>query len=118
MSRRSVTGVLADARHREQLLLVCLQHGGKRAEPLEKRVSHAVRIAPGRGIKEQQLQGVYVVEVFETVAAEAFLHPRAVAVVDAHFPRPLRFILSDLLFERHRCVGVELRPAVCPARNS
>ena len=86
-------GVLADARHSEQLLLVCLQHGGKRAEPLEKRVSHAVRIAPGRGIKEQQLQGVYVVEVFETVAAEAFLHPRAGAVVAAHFPRPLFFLI-------------------------
>ena len=81
--------VLADARHREKLLLVCLQHGGKRAEPLQKRVGQAVRITPGRGIKEQQLQGVYIVEVFKSVAAETFLHPRPVSVVDAHFPRPL-----------------------------
>ena len=50
-----------------------------------------VRVAPGRGVKEQQLQRVDVVEVVETVTAEAFLHPLPVSVVDAHAFRLLPF---------------------------
>ena len=82
--------VLPHTRHAHHVLKARLKDGVKRAKVVKQCVRELVDVAPGHGIKQQQLEHAVVVEIIEPAAHEARLHAGAVAVMHAHKTAPRR----------------------------
>ena len=77
--------------HLDELVIIGVKDRGKASEPVEKLVSRRIRILPRKGIKQQKLKCVYLIEPVEPALQESAFESLSVSL--RHFTVSLSFIV-------------------------
>ena len=76
--------MLAHALDGHELLRRGLQHMAQVPEMLQQPVGDGIRVIPGIGEEQQQLQGMKLLEMIQSLVQEPIFHPPSVFCVHIH----------------------------------